>query len=650
MDLTTDVYDELIRRSEESKKMPFLPTSSSFSIKRNQARQKLGTLSDKRFKDLIGDLFIDLLIRFPDLDKNFKAAIKNFPKPSERPLPPITPPSPLRSSIFDLSNIMNDILDKKNLPSYSELPTSHTPFPSGLEGVSKKYEAELAVAYRINQELENKLMNKSFNTQDSKPPSGETSQTNIERSFSVLNQDYERLQREYERTKLTLNRAQDTVAVLTTENTQLKQTLSLYEAEGNESLASQFATLQRQHAEMKHEYQVEMEGLRRRYLDLESAQSKHLSVIESIGKNNEVLEIKLSQVNRALETSQQDNSMYMKAESLFNSPSDNSQACLISNTVILQMRSATNQLLEASRKGTPEKVSLATKSIHAHAKILMETVVHFEGEVSGSKNNFRAQITQGKADFSTALSNILALTQQPKTPSTRFAEEIAKLLSSAESLQLLLQTNFCSLPYFSKSAIKASFIKASRPTKSLDAARFSSPSSLPMRTLSSPSSLLHQKSISADVLGYSHPWGDNSDDLMLEPLREYLEEQTEVIIRIIDHMMGFIRSDDFSSELADEVGAVHRKVQQMLVETKQYAAVPHLQESPRLESVLNSLRASNQRFLCLLEDLLPVVDSENPDPKDANSLTPTLRALKYRLATLAFELARHIKALVQSVS
>lgn len=99
---------------------------------------------------------------------------------------------------------MNDVLDKKNLPSYSELPhvsppllkleltfQSHTPFPSGLEGVSKKYEAELAVAYRINQELETKLMvsflksrlsnlqNKSLNNMDSKLNVG-TNQSSLE--------------------------------------------------------------------------------------------------------------------------------------------------------------------------------------------------------------------------------------------------------------------------------------------------------------------------------------------------------------------------------------------------------------------------------------------------------------------------------------
>lgn len=56
-ELSTDVYDELKRRIDESKSEPdYLLPKSTFHAKRNQARQKLSTLPQTRFKDLVSDI------------------------------------------------------------------------------------------------------------------------------------------------------------------------------------------------------------------------------------------------------------------------------------------------------------------------------------------------------------------------------------------------------------------------------------------------------------------------------------------------------------------------------------------------------------------------------------------------------------------
>ncbi len=72
-ELSTDVYDELLRRQSASLPQPsgpgqvpkFLLPKDNFHPKRNQARQKLATLKAPRFCDLATDVFYELERRFP---------------------------------------------------------------------------------------------------------------------------------------------------------------------------------------------------------------------------------------------------------------------------------------------------------------------------------------------------------------------------------------------------------------------------------------------------------------------------------------------------------------------------------------------------------------------------------------------------------
>ncbi|PNS15646.1 hypothetical protein CAC42_4098 [Sphaceloma murrayae] len=71
-ELSTDVYDELLRREDErqrrSPEVPkYLLPTKSFHPKRNQARQKLSTLPPERFKQLATDVYFELERRVPRL-------------------------------------------------------------------------------------------------------------------------------------------------------------------------------------------------------------------------------------------------------------------------------------------------------------------------------------------------------------------------------------------------------------------------------------------------------------------------------------------------------------------------------------------------------------------------------------------------------
>ena len=73
-ELSTDVYDELLRRQSAQGQQtngpgqvpPYLLPKDNFHPKRNQARQKLATLPHSRFRDLATDVFYELERRFPN--------------------------------------------------------------------------------------------------------------------------------------------------------------------------------------------------------------------------------------------------------------------------------------------------------------------------------------------------------------------------------------------------------------------------------------------------------------------------------------------------------------------------------------------------------------------------------------------------------
>lgn len=99
-ELSTDVYDELLRRQSAGGpqangpgQVPtYLLPKDNFHPKRNQARQKLATLPPPRFRDLATDVFYELERRFPrfaggDIDRNGSPALSAVGPPSRQGTP-----------------------------------------------------------------------------------------------------------------------------------------------------------------------------------------------------------------------------------------------------------------------------------------------------------------------------------------------------------------------------------------------------------------------------------------------------------------------------------------------------------------------------------------------------------------------------------
>merc|ERR1719354_613273 len=64
-EVSNDLFDELNRRLNNTKDVPFLPIRGDLLPKRNQARQKMATLPENRFKDLAAEIFVEIEKRFP---------------------------------------------------------------------------------------------------------------------------------------------------------------------------------------------------------------------------------------------------------------------------------------------------------------------------------------------------------------------------------------------------------------------------------------------------------------------------------------------------------------------------------------------------------------------------------------------------------
>lgn len=88
-ELSTDVYDELRRRIDESRSEPdYLLPKSSFHPKRNQARQKLSSLPQSRFKDLVSDISYEIERRNLHIEQGIKQDVhgaNSHSDPTETP-------------------------------------------------------------------------------------------------------------------------------------------------------------------------------------------------------------------------------------------------------------------------------------------------------------------------------------------------------------------------------------------------------------------------------------------------------------------------------------------------------------------------------------------------------------------------------------
>ncbi|KAJ3733811.1 hypothetical protein DFJ43DRAFT_1038294 [Lentinula guzmanii] len=143
-ELSTDVYDELIRRKSEKEGKS---VRAEFHPKRNQARQKLATLPTSKFEDLSSDVYFELARRYPEFKEDPAGRIPIGSNYDDYPASGFLFAWATRSRTPDLDNDLSRIssvegsdVDTVLEPSLFHVSTAHN---SPLSGHDKR-ERELA--------------------------------------------------------------------------------------------------------------------------------------------------------------------------------------------------------------------------------------------------------------------------------------------------------------------------------------------------------------------------------------------------------------------------------------------------------------------------------------------------------------------------
>ncbi|KAK3705902.1 component of the polarisome [Vermiconidia calcicola] len=159
MELSTDVFDELIRREDERLQRVAnvpraLPPKQNFHPKRNQARQKLSTLPLDRFRQLATDVYYELERRIPrfaggDMDRPISAASSRAPsRGGMRPPPPgFRPPPPGVGGRPSMSPGPNGMPPPRPLPKQFQ---SNTMVPNKSTMVEDDDDDELEDTFALN--------------------------------------------------------------------------------------------------------------------------------------------------------------------------------------------------------------------------------------------------------------------------------------------------------------------------------------------------------------------------------------------------------------------------------------------------------------------------------------------------------------------
>lgn len=139
-ELSTDVFDELLRRQAFSRRPPNAPPSvgpppyllpeDNFHPKRNQARQKLSSLGPPRFRDLATDVFCELERRFPrfvagDIPRLSSPVSQRAPSRPGTAMSNFPPRGPSRRQPSNASSIRGALQDAYDIPPSPGMPPSN---------------------------------------------------------------------------------------------------------------------------------------------------------------------------------------------------------------------------------------------------------------------------------------------------------------------------------------------------------------------------------------------------------------------------------------------------------------------------------------------------------------------------------------------
>ncbi|KAG0749092.1 hypothetical protein G6F57_005882 [Rhizopus arrhizus] len=364
-ELATDVYDELMRRNNDSHRS-FLPVREDFHPRRNQARQKLATLPSSRFRDLSSDVYHELRRRYPHillaeqlppLPQSSSPSVEAQPSQSTNIIPvkgmmsvesvnyyednnnssnnnqPMT--DNLDSLMADLGNMVK--------PSRSEM-SQHNSSNSEIDNVRYEYELKIASMTKKIKMLEEGGNNNEYNRQ--------------------LEDKYNKLLNEHKEQQMAVQEVKNEIRILIDELKSL--------SEKNESLRSQ-----KEQADI---------------------------TIQSLTEEAKSWKTKYESINMELRNYKVKSMQFDPSKELFLKPTPKGA---IGHPYIIEYQTAIDELMQVSRSTKPSDVLVTMRSIVMACKSITTEVEEYEVKTGLSEMD-QSSLYEIKKKFSTSLSSLLS--------------------------------------------------------------------------------------------------------------------------------------------------------------------------------------------------------------------------------------------------
>eukprot|EP00833_Pecoramyces_ruminatium_P009935 jgi/Orpsp1_1/1183967/evm.model.c7180000087424.1 len=488
-ELSTDVYDEMMRRTDEHA-YPFLPVRDDFHPKRNQARQKLATLSTNRFRDLATDIYYEIERRFPSVTKSIQERMPIEPyspkqyQYSDRNMDnryPSQEKSPQEKYSRDRSRERNERDRDRDRMRERDYPPREREYSQRKDSSATPPDYQKSGSPAVNVSSLDNLMADIGSMLTS--PRSQNSTLNKENSSNEINQlkkDHEdeinRMQKEIDELKTEVQdlkaSLEEKTNALEVSEEKIKKIQSDYEdkekeckdlLEEKEKLVKELDDLENEHQNLQEDYESreqmakdirqevanlldEVKVLQQKNEELLAEKEKNEETIRKLKEAQEDKEDKYNRQSSPRDQSPKDRSPKDKVISsardelrkIFDEIRPDLRDGIIKEDRVDAYEDAVNNLLDAKESEKPTNVLVAMKAIVISCKTITEDIGDFEN-TSNIRSDQREQLDTLKNYLSESLTTLMTsaksyATSQGKSPVPELEDSLLSLTDSVIDL------------------------------------------------------------------------------------------------------------------------------------------------------------------------------------------------------------------------
>ncbi|KAI9205315.1 uncharacterized protein BJ171DRAFT_501757 [Polychytrium aggregatum] len=503
-DLARDVTDELERRRANNPNVPFLPVREEFHQKRNQARQKLATLTFTRYRDLAADVFFEIERRYPHFLQEYRVK-HGIPEPI-----PVAPPRAQSS----MSGGQRDDLYtlERNPPKKSMRPESAINFAN-----LDRLMTDLGTMVVSKEGSDTNSLDRS--SSNMRPNPGDGRIEFLSRRIRELEAENYQLRSKVIELEEGYNNAVEKQRKAETELSQSQQELSKLK---QDQILLQDAYNKQQH----------LTG------DIQSEASNLLEEIKTLSKTNEELGEVNTRNQAVIRQLTEENQRLANLKGV--APLNTYTERAISEDRLKALKDASDNLLIAGRGDSPTGVLVAMKAVVLACKNITEDCERYENSVPLS-GEARGHIDNVKMNMSNSLTGLMNTT---KSHATNLGRSSVQLLEAALGSLCSNVTELAELLNGSGSTAAAATSEA--------------------RVASGG----YEDTFDVEYGDQDYdtmPSNGRPESYAIEELKIYLEDKTDQIVQAIQTLLITMRQQSqFGQEFRDTVGRITTIVSNLL--------------------------------------------------------------------------------------